>query len=186
MFCSCSQKRVADRDWSEQQKELEDCVLPVYKSCLKGNPKSSSNSAGSLHKRLSDSDMVANYHNNTLDSKTKKTSAHIKDSKSCSDIKNSIGVKSSSIKGAALEPPNICPPQENGSPASLPCSGEGPEGSGTDVSGTPVTTGYTASMCAVLCSMMKAQLLKTYEEVVTRYGGHFDMATMKATEVSSH
>ncbi|KAG0729200.1 (E3-independent) E2 ubiquitin-conjugating enzyme UBE2O [Chionoecetes opilio] len=36
----------------------------------------------------------------------------------------------------------------------------------------------TSHMCAQLCSLMKAQLLKTYEEVVFRFGGHFDMSLM--------
>lgn len=38
-------------------------------------------------------------------------------------------------------------------------------------------------MCAQLCSLMKAQLLKTYEEVVFRFGGHFDMSLMQACQV---
>lgn len=37
----------------------------------------------------------------------------------------------------------------------------------------------TSHMCAQLCSLMKAQLLKTYEEVVFRFGGHFDMSLMQ-------
>ena len=41
----------------------------------------------------------------------------------------------------------------------------------------------TSHMCAQLCSLMKAQLLKTYEEVVCRYGGHFDMSLMQACQV---
>ncbi|XP_076068516.1 (E3-independent) E2 ubiquitin-conjugating enzyme UBE2O isoform X2 [Oratosquilla oratoria] len=40
----------------------------------------------------------------------------------------------------------------------------------------------TSHMCAQLCSLMKAQLLKTYEEVVLRYGGHFDMSLMQACQ----
>ena len=42
----------------------------------------------------------------------------------------------------------------------------------------------TSHMCAQLCSLMKVQLLKTYEEVVCRYGGHFDMSLMLACQVS--
>lgn len=38
-------------------------------------------------------------------------------------------------------------------------------------------------MCAQLCSLMKAQLLKTYEEVVFRFGGHFDMSLMQDCQV---
>lgn len=41
----------------------------------------------------------------------------------------------------------------------------------------------TSHMCAQLCSLMKAQLLKTYEEVVFRYGGHFDMSLMQSCQV---
>lgn len=40
-------------------------------------------------------------------------------------------------------------------------------------------------MCAQLCSLMKAQLLKTYEEVVFRFGGHFDMSLMQDCQVSA-
>ncbi|XP_042236826.1 (E3-independent) E2 ubiquitin-conjugating enzyme UBE2O-like isoform X3 [Homarus americanus] len=40
----------------------------------------------------------------------------------------------------------------------------------------------TSHMCAQLCSLMKAQLLKTYEEVVFRFGGHFDMSLMQACQ----
>ncbi|RXG70171.1 (E3-independent) E2 ubiquitin-conjugating enzyme [Armadillidium vulgare] len=40
----------------------------------------------------------------------------------------------------------------------------------------------TSHMCAQLCSLMKAQLLKTYEEVVCRFGGHFDMSLMEACQ----
>ncbi|XP_042893465.1 (E3-independent) E2 ubiquitin-conjugating enzyme-like isoform X2 [Penaeus japonicus] len=42
----------------------------------------------------------------------------------------------------------------------------------------------TSHMCAQLCSLMKAQLLKTYEEVVFRFGGHFDMSLMQACQDS--
>lgn len=41
----------------------------------------------------------------------------------------------------------------------------------------------TSHMCAQLCSLMKAQLLKTYEEVVFRFGGHFDMSLMQDCQV---
>lgn len=41
-------------------------------------------------------------------------------------------------------------------------------------------------MCAQLCSLMKAQLLKTYEEVVFRFGGHFDMSLMQDCQVRNY
>ena len=44
----------------------------------------------------------------------------------------------------------------------------------------------TSHMCAQLCSLMKVQLLKTYEEVVCRYGGHFDMSLMLACQVKNY
>ena len=111
----------------------------------------------SLHKRLSDSDMVVNHHN-TLDSKSKKSAPYIKDSKSCNDIKSSASNKTLKVAESDVA-----------------CKGN------SDLSALDESTGEDGtSMCAVLCSMMKAQLLKTYEEVVARYGGHFDMSHINA------
>ena len=128
-------------------------------SAAKTVAKSSFIGCNSLHKRLSDSDMVANnHHNNTLESKSKKSSApYIKDSKSCSDIK-SKSVRSSGDSDDMAEEAAAVP-------------------SLTDENTS------TSSMCAVLCSMMKVQLLKTYDEVLVRFGGHFDMSNIDSTQV---
>lgn len=160
---------------------------PQCKSSAKNSLKSSNMSGTGLHKRLSESDMVANHHN-TLESKGKRpaASSHIKDSKSCSDIKNSVSSRNNSSRSsdsASEAAPVPCkelkliPGVEDIADTSA-CSGDaGAEGAGSN-------SRYTSSMCAVLCSMMKAQLLKTYEEVVSRYGGHFDMSNIQATQVS--
>ncbi|KAA0203163.1 hypothetical protein HAZT_HAZT004375 [Hyalella azteca] len=126
--------------------------------------KSSSRSiggSGALLKRLSDSDMLIHHHAGLENKSKRPVTSHIKDSKSCNDIKNSsiktpkegnenVSTEEVSIKGDGL------PPSE--------------EAHGADAS----------SICTVLCSMMKVQLLKTYEEVVSRYGGHFDMSNIQS------
>ena len=134
--------------------------------------KSSSKGCNGLHKRLSDSDMVANHHN-TLESKSKR--AVLKDSKSCNDIKSNANNIAASGKGNARLESSVA--ECCGGAADVASAAAAGGGVVVDVSGGS-SCYTTSSMCAVLCSMMKVQLHKTYEEVVARYGGHFDMSNI--------
>ncbi|KAF2354207.1 Ubiquitin-conjugating enzyme E2 [Trinorchestia longiramus] len=136
----------------------EDCGNLSGRTVNKHNSRSSV-TGGALLKRGSDSDLLCHHHC-VGDGKLKRPSgSHIKDSKSCSDLKNSSKVSKEGGDVVVIEGIDK-DEKSNGEPLSDEASG--------------------SSICAVLCSMMKVQLLKTYEEVVSRYGGHFDMSIIQA------